>query len=306
MEKVFKASEFFSEYFQSGELWHCGEDFYLIKHPIFQPQTVISQGENNCFILVTHGWTNVLIDGVVIKLVPGMSANVMPKQYVQILDSSEDMDAIVYVISQKLNEMILVKKGFAIYTEMRRNPVLVHEEYSYRTIMDTVNLLRDALEHPYSDNMLDVVATLLNLYFRLAAPGSLWRDKSAYPMQSRYEQIMSRFTSLLEKFYQTERAVKFYADQLCVTPKYLSACTKHVTGHTANWWINSYVLRDAENMLLHSNMSVKAISTRLGFEDQMLFGKYFRRQMGMSPTDYKRQEINKLAGNSGGGGKNRN
>ena len=230
-----------------------------------------------------------------------MSANVMPKQFVQILDSSEDMDAIVYVISQKLNEMILVKKGFAIYTEMRRNPVLVHEEYSYRTIMDTVNLLRDALEHPYSDNMLDVVATLLNLYFRLAAPGSLWRDKSAYPMQSRYEQIMSRFTSLLEKFYQTERAVKFYADQLCVTPKYLSACTKHVTGHTANWWINSYVLRDAENMLLHSNMSVKVISTRLGFEDQMLFGKYFRRQMGMSPTEYKRQEINKLTGNSGGG-----
>lgn len=301
MEKTMNASDVYAEYFQAGELLHCGEDFYLIMHPVFQPQTVISQNEKTCFFVVAHGWINALIDGAVIKLLPGMSVNILPQQSVKILEVSEDMDAIVYVISPKLSEMILVKKGFAIYTEMRKNPVLVHDDYSLRTILDIAALLRDTLEHPYSENMLDICASLLNLYFRLAAPGTLWRDKTAYPQQTRYEQIMTRFTSLLEKFYQRERAVKFYADQLCVTPKYLSACTKHVTGYTANWWINSYVLRDAEQMLLHSNMSVKAISTRLGFEDQMLFGKYFRRQMGVSPTEYKRQEINKLSGISGGG-----
>lgn len=301
MENTMKASEIFAEYFQSGDLWHCGEDFYLIKHPVFKPKAVISQSEKNCFILVTEGWINAMIEGSVIKLIPGMSANLLPKQSAQILEVSDNMDAVVYIISQKLNEMILVKKGFAIYTEMRRNPILVHDDYSLRTILDTVALLRDALEHPFADKMLDLCASLLNIYFRLAAPGTLWLDKTAYSQQSRYDQIMSRFTALLEKFYQSERSVKFYADQLCVTPKYLSACTKHVTGHTANWWINSYVLRDAENLLLHSNLSVKTISTRLGFEDQMLFGKYFRRQMGMSPTAYKRQEINKLAEISGGG-----
>lgn len=294
MEKFMNASEVYPGYFQGGELWHCGDDFYLIEHPYFQPQTIISQTEKTCFFVVTKGWINAFVDGSPIKLLPGMSVNIMPRESVSVTSCSEDMDAVVYILSKKISEMIFIKKGFAIYTEMRKNPVVVHNDYSMRVILDIVNMLRDTLEHPHANNMVDVCATLLNLYFRLAAPGDLHRDKTDYMQQTRYEQIMTRFTSLLEKFYQQERGVKFYADQLCVTPKYLSACTKHVTGHTANWWINSYVLRDATQMLVHSNLSVKVISTRLGFDDQMLFGKYFRRQMGVSPTEYKKREQKRL------------
>jgi len=294
MEKSIDASEIYSAYFLKGKMRQCGEDFYLIEHPVFQPQATITQSEKICFFFVVNGWINAQLDDSIIKLLPGMSVNVMPKQTVRILDVSPDMDAVVYILSKKVSEMIFIKKGFAIYTEMRKNPVVVHDEYAARTILDIVALLRDTLDHPYSDNMLDICASLLNLYFRLAAPGNLWRTKDDFPSQSRYDQVMTRFTSLLEKFYQRERGVKFYADQLCVTPKYLSSCTKHVTGRTANWWINSYVLRDATQLLVHSNMSVKVIAMRLGFEDQMLFGKYFRRQMGMSPTEYKRHELKRL------------
>lgn len=294
MNKITNANEVYPAYFQSGNLWHCGEDFYLIQQPVFQPQAVISQTEKTCFFFVKQGWINAEIDNSLIKLLPGMSINIMPKQSIKILDASDELDAIVYILSRKVTEMMFIKKGFAIYNELRKNPIVIHDEYAVRTILDIVALLRDTLEHPYSNNMLDICANLLNLYFRLAAPENLWRNQEELIQQSRYDQVMTRFKSLLEKFYQRERAVKFYADQLCVTPKYLSACTKHVSGHTSNWWINSYVLRDASHMLLHSNMSVKSISTRLGFEDQMLFGKYFRRQMGVSPTEYRKRELDKV------------
>ena len=299
MNEPINASGLFPQYFLSGKMWHCGEDFYLIKHPVFKPNITISQSERTCFFVVSEGWINALVDGSQIKLLPGMSVNIMPKQSVRILEVSEDMNVVVYLLSRKISEMIFIKKGFAIYSEMRKNPVVVHNDYSMRTILDIADLLRDTMEHPYSDNMLDVCATLLNLYFRLAAPDNLFRAHDEKKALSRYDQIMSRCTELLEKFYRKEREVKFYADQLCVTPKYLSACTKHVTGHTANWWINSYVLRDATQMLVHSNMSIKAITSALGFEDQMLFGKYFRRQLGVAPTAYRKQELKKLNGGQG-------
>lgn len=295
------AASFFPDYFRAGDLWHCANEFFLIQHPVFQPQTIISQVSKTCFFIVTKGWINAIVDGTPIKLLPGMSVNIMPKQQVQILGNSEDMDAVVYILSKQISEMIFIKKGFAIYTEMRKNPVVVHNEYAMRTIMDIVSLLRDTMEHDRADSMLDICASLLNLYFRLAASDKLWRAQDEPLGESRYEQIMTRFTSLLEKFYQQERAVKFYADQLCVTPKYLSACTKQVTGHTANWWINSYVLRDATEMLVHSNRSIKAIASRLGFENQMLFGKYFWRQMGASPSAYRKQEIKRLKESSAQG-----
>ena len=295
MEQAKEAVTKFPSFFIAGDLWQCREDFYLIQHPVFVPGAVFAPKEHTCFFIVTHGWVKVMMEDIEVIINRGMSVNIMPKQSVKILEQSPDMDAVVYILSKSVSEMIFIKKGFATYSEMRRTPIVSHDEYALRTILDIVNLLRDALEHPYSDNMLDVCASLLNLYFRLAAPDRLWRPlQEAVTKVNRYEQIMTRFTGLLEKYYQKEREVQFYANQLCVTPKYLSVCTKNATGHTANWWINSYVLRDATQMLVYGNLSVKTIAARLGFADQMLFGKYFRRQVGLSPTAYKKQESARL------------
>jgi AraC-like DNA-binding protein len=246
------------------------------------------------FLLVTKGRLKCKVDDTPIELVEGMSTFAVAGQHVRILETSSDFDSYLHVLSVRLGNMIFVKKGLAIYTELRKNPVHVRSDYAMRLSLDTAALLKDVMEHPQAENFLDICVSLITNNLRLVSPENLWDPEENEMPDNRHEQIMKRFTALLEKFYQRERTVQFYADQLYVTPKYLSACTKHITGHTANWWINSYVLRDATNLLVHSNMSVKTIASRLNFEDQMLFGKYFRRQMGISPTAYKRQEQKRL------------
>ena len=295
MNTFSNAHEFFPDYFSSGELWHCGQDFYLIQRPKFFPLTAHVQFDWHCFLLVTKGEVNVLIDDKPIKLLPGMSIAVLDGQRISVTKASADADSVVYLLSKRLSEMIFVKKSLAFYADMHKNPVSVHNAYAMRTVMDIVALLKDILEHPHAENMLDACASLMRLYFRLIAPERLWKTQSSHSREDkRFDQIMTRFMDLLEKFYQRERAVQFYADQLCVTAKYLSFCTKHASGHTANWWINNYVLRDATQMLVYGEMSVKAIASRLHFGNQMLFGKYFNRQMGMSPSEYKKQALKKL------------
>lgn len=294
MSKVLKAQEIAPDYFTQGDVWHCGEDFYVIQHPGFTPREAVVTINYFAFLLVTKGRVKILIDDTTIELVEGMSTFVVAGQHARILEVSEDFDSYLHIISKRVGDMIFVKKGLAIYTELRKNPVHVRSEYAMRLSLDSATLIKDVLEHPHSENFLDICVSLISYNLRLVAPENLWDPEEEDMPLKRHDQIMKRFTALLEKFYLRERTVKFYADQLFVTPKYLSACTKGLTGHSANWWINNYVLRDATQSLVYSNMSIKTIAARMGFEDQMLFGKYFSRQMGMSPSAYRRQELKRL------------
>ena len=92
---------------------------------------------------------------------------------------------------------------------------------------------------------------------------------------------------LVQEHHQRERLIGFYADQLCITPKYLSKLVKENTGRSAGEWIESYVILEARAMLQSPNMSIQQIATALNFPNQSFFGKYFKRVTGMSPKQYR-------------------
>ncbi|WP_281643532.1 helix-turn-helix transcriptional regulator [Hoylesella loescheii] len=87
--------------------------------------------------------------------------------------------------------------------------------------------------------------------------------------------------------YRKHRDVAFYADQLCVTPSYLSVVVKEKTGKTALQWINDIVMSDARQLLLYSDQSIKEIVATLGFPNQSFFGKYFKQHTGKSPKRFR-------------------
>lgn len=106
---------------------------------------------------------------------------------------------------------------------------------------------------------------------------------------SRREFLFSRFKKLVSTHYQQQRQVEFYASELCVTSKYLSTSVKMVSGRTAREWINDAVLREMKYQLIHSGQSIKEIAYRLNFPSISFFGKFFKKQTGMSPTSYRRK-----------------
>ncbi len=85
------------------------------------------------------------------------------------------------------------------------------------------------------------------------------------------------------------RSVTFYANQLCVTPKYLSTVCKQISGRTAFDWINEYVQTDIRHLLKFSQMPIKEIAEALQFPNVSFFGKYCRMRLGQSPTALRRQ-----------------
>ncbi len=108
---------------------------------------------------------------------------------------------------------------------------------------------------------------------------------------SRKNKICKDFLILLNQHSREERQLKFYADKLCISPKHLSLLIKETTGLSANRWITDAVIHEAKRLLLDSENSVKEISYLLNFPSQSFFGKYFKREVGLSPSNYQNEVL---------------
>lgn len=106
---------------------------------------------------------------------------------------------------------------------------------------------------------------------------------------TRHKRVFESFVELVEKYHNTERSMGFYADKLCITPKYLSKIIKNVSGFSAPDIINKYVILEAQHLLRHTDMSIKEIADQLNFPNQSFFYKYFKVHTGQTPNAYRQQ-----------------
>ena len=112
--------------------------------------------------------------------------------------------------------------------------------------------------------------------------------KAQTPSSARVNQLFERFIALVTEYHNTERGMAFYADKLCLTPKYLSKLVKQASGRSAPAWIDSFVILEAKNMLKYSDKTIKEIVYALHFPNQSVFYKFFKAHTGMTPSEYRK------------------
>lgn len=103
--------------------------------------------------------------------------------------------------------------------------------------------------------------------------------------------LYQRFMDTLTTYHQRERSVQFYADKLCVTPKYLSMAIKEYSGRNPSDWICDYVIAEAKALLHYSQLSIQEVTFRLNFPTQSAFGKFFKQKTGYSPLQYQKKRL---------------
>ncbi|MFG6396731.1 MAG: helix-turn-helix domain-containing protein, partial [Muribaculaceae bacterium] len=112
------------------------------------------------------------------------------------------------------------------------------------------------------------------------------RNKKSYSRKLAY---VRTFLRLVRNNHRQERAIGFYADQMFISPKYLSLIIKEATGRSAAEWIDQYVIQEAKNLLKYSGKNVQQVAYELNFSNQSSFGKYFKHLTGLSPTQFQNQ-----------------
>lgn len=100
--------------------------------------------------------------------------------------------------------------------------------------------------------------------------------------------LSHRFYNAIIENCHRHRDVKSYADLFCLSPKYFSSAVKQQTGHTAGYWIQHYlVIRMKQTLAYEPAATVQSVADRFGFPDQASFCRYFKRETGLSPTEYR-------------------
>lgn len=123
----------------------------------------------------------------------------------------------------------------------------------------------------------------------MATINRYYRSQEQPEQPSTGKLLVDRFFELVEMNCLHEKKLDFYANELKVTPKYLSHIVTHVTGKNANRWISEYVIDEAKRMLASSLCTVQSVAEKTGFLTSSDFCRYFRHHTGMTPLQYRKQ-----------------
>jgi AraC-like DNA-binding protein len=105
--------------------------------------------------------------------------------------------------------------------------------------------------------------------------------------QSREQTIFDRFIYLVNQYATREHQIRFYADKMCLTERYLGTVIHQESGTTAKEWIDRALITRIKVELMHTNKSIAQIADELHFPNPSFFSKYFKRIIGVPPGEYR-------------------
>lgn len=212
---------------------------------------------------------------------------VLPGQMIRHVEKSPDFQGrFMFMSSELLANISTRKKNFLVFFALQDNPQIRLKSSDMEMFLQYHDFIRNRMQNSSPIIRLDVVQHLLGaLFFEFLAMEDYFSHQQT--RLSRKDEICRQFLDLLIQHYKESRSVAFYADRLFITPKYLSATLRSVTGKRAGQLIDDYVLLQAKVMLKTTNMTVQQISEELNFANQSFFARYFKHLSGVSPTQYR-------------------
>ena len=262
-----------------------GDDFFIV------PYTAKMKPDKNrpiklspaTITVCTVGRCKLRINLREYEVVSPMLVSVMPGQIIETLDASPNFEAYSIALSKRFIDMINIPGWQTTYLDIYSNPTIALSSEQLKGFCIFFNTLHRAASNTDNPFRLQIVENLIRVFYY----GGI-DTESCIERPSVYKNgVVRHFMELVQEHHQRERLIGFYADQLCITPKYLSKLVKENTGRSAGEWIESYVILEARAMLQSPNMSIQQIATALNFPNQSFFGKYFKRVTGMSPKQYR-------------------
>lgn len=237
---------------------------------------------------VVSGTCHLDINGHEVKLGPKDFLVLMQGCFIRTISHSEDMKYFCLVVGGKIVRRLFDEVGFNLATRERINKFYTThctEEHHMAQLGFYLSLKKRALSGTAFDKSL--ICRILEMM--LLRDMEVYRITSPKALQTptRKEQVFYDFMKLLELYFLTERNLPFYADALDLTPKYLSAVIKEVSGCHFTYWIDEPLITEAKKMLYYTDKSIKQISQELGFVDQSKFGRFFKNITGMSPRMFR-------------------
>ena len=202
---------------------------------------------------------------------------------------SDDMEGLCIMMSVDFFHEIIksVHDVSSLFVFARMQPVMKLEADEIATFTEYFQFIKQKISDNHNHFRKDLIRTLMLAMF-YDVGNVIYRVKNFDESLLRSEKVFTRFLKMVEENCKRERRVSWYAQQLNITPKYLSTAVKRISGRTAVEWIESYVTMELRVLLKNSTKSIKEITEELNFPNQSFLGKYFKEHVGMTPSAYRK------------------
>lgn len=247
-------------------------------------------------ILCLAGKASCTMDGVEYHLEKNDLMLAHPNQFIQNAMVSCDFECHGMLMSPAYFENIFLLGGniWEVSLIIREQPTLHLSEQEVYDFLLNFKVLKHKLtatDLPHHEQIVKLMlqSLVFEFYDRISP---MLKQQAPSHNYSSAEVIFKRFVSLASKEAPLRHDVTYYAGELCITPKYLSSVCKKQAGKTASELINGLTINYIKNMLTSSDKTIKEIANATGFDNLSFFGKYVKRELGMSPRQFRAQRQN--------------
>lgn len=273
------------------------KDFSVIKYPkldsSFIPLEEHARLSNCIFVLCTHGELEFSINLKKETIRANEILMVTPNQIIQCFNMSEDFSGYFLIFRPEFAEDIsLFRNTLPFLMEIGKKPLFTNlSKENVKLFSDYCEFVLLIEDNPLTRGNINILKSLLTSFLHILnaffEKNLINSDNLIEEKQCRGNLIFKKFLNLLVENYTKERSVSFYADKLCITPKYLGTICREVGKKLATDIIASAVILDAKTKLQKEELTVQEISNSLNFPNPSFFGRYFKRYTGMSPMKYR-------------------
>ena len=269
-------------------------DNYLIEErkPNLYPMNTYTKTPACIFTFIKNGTVVMDIDGKSYHFHEGDSISMVKNVPFKVTMLSDDYQYFAIEIDNSLldeakNTLDLHMPIFKLEKQAYVTDHLNLEQIDYlESVYKNLHYWLNLNQYQYQKNILKHIVNVFVIYSANLAMEKENQMVTTENAVSRQSVIFEHFIKALEENADTHRDVKYYADLLEVTSKYLSAITLIYAGKSAISCIEDFVIKKIQNLMSEQKYSIKEISVRMNFKSQSFFGRYFKRYTGMSPREF--------------------
>lgn len=243
-------------------------------------------------LLVLEGSIDLSIDYVLFQASTNTVVTIMPTHITKVMKYSPNFKGRLMAVSRAFLEQSMMPNhslSMIQYMKIRKNPTILLQESEIKTLDECMLRLRQTiLQTSHHLQRLLIQNTLMGFFIEM---GNIFSERKEYntpPSLTRKEELFESFLRILYMYCKEQHVVSFYAEQLYITPQYLSLILKELTGRSANKWIDEALMQEAKILLKAPQATVQQVADALHFSDQSTFGKFFKKHAGMSPMEYRK------------------
>lgn len=222
-------------------------------------------------VLVTSGKATYNINLLPFEAEPGDVLVIPQHNYISIASVSEDYDG----------QMLSFGRLPIDFEKCAR---LRLQADDFLRIQHYVDLLWEIVHRPYDRQTVEHLETALLYDLKLLHAHQASENTAKL---SRGQRILQQFLDALGRKDPLPRNIKAYADYLCITPNHLSAVIREQSGRSVMDWLNAHCILRAQVLLRHTNLSIYEIADRLDFQSSTFFTRFFHRETGVTPKEYR-------------------